>query len=60
MAGEFLFLVAFNIPLQMEKISIRKEFRERTTIQKVTEKFTVRSNYSQGKDSVCKGYDYVE
>ena len=46
MAGEFLFLVAFNIPLQMEKISIRKEFRERTTIQEVTEKFTVRSNYS--------------
>ena len=46
MAGEFLFLVAFNIPLQMEKISIRKEFRERTTIQEVTEKFTVRRNYS--------------
>ena len=46
MVGEFLFLVAFNIPLEMEKVSIRKEFRERTTIQEVTEKFTVKRNYS--------------
>ena len=46
MAGEFLFLVDFHIPLEMEKISIRKEFRERTRIQEVTEKFTVKRNYS--------------
>ena len=46
MAGEFLFLEHLTYFYRMEKISIRKEFRERTTIQEVTEKFTVRSNYS--------------
>jgi len=41
MAQEFLFL-----RYRMEMISIMKEFRDRTTIQEVIEKFTVRSNYS--------------
>ena len=46
MAGEFLFLVAFNILLQSGKDKYKERIQREKNNPGITEKLTVRSNYS--------------
>ena len=46
MAGEFLFLVAFNILLQSGKDKYKERIQRENNNPGITEKLTVRSNYS--------------
>ena len=46
MAGEFLFLVAFNILLQSGKDKYKERIQRENNNPGITENLTVRSNYS--------------